>query len=109
MNVAVTDWAAVTDVVHVPTPEHVPALHPLKFDPVEAVAVSVSDVPLANEAEQVAPQLIPLTDEVTVPAPVPAFVTETVNIVGFVDAIAAVLCWPQFVPSIFAHALTVYV
>ena len=43
LNVAVTAVAAVTVVVHVPTPEHAPD-HPVKVDPASAVAVSVTRV-----------------------------------------------------------------
>jgi hypothetical protein len=42
------------------------------------VAVSVTCVPWLNWAEQVEPQLMPEGELVTVPAPVPALVTESV-------------------------------
>jgi hypothetical protein len=73
LNVAVTARAAVIDSVQV-----VPAQAPLKpanVEPLVAAAVSVTDVPLAKFALQVVPQLIPAGVDVTVPAPVPAFVT----------------------------------
>src|SRR5262245_23315514 len=57
-NVAVTAraWLIVTE--QVPVPVHAP-LQPVKAEPVLAAAVSVTTVPLLNENEQVAPQLIP--------------------------------------------------
>ena len=45
LNVAVTERAAVIDTVHVVVPVHAPA-HPAKVEPLAAVAVSVTDVPL---------------------------------------------------------------
>lgn len=74
-KVAVTaiDW--VIDTTHVPVGfVHAPD-QPLKMNPVPAVAVNVTDVPDANVAEHVAPQLIPVGLDETVP--VPAF--DTVN------------------------------
>ena len=50
-------------------------LQPVNVEPASGVAVTVTAVPDANEAEQVAPQSIPAGELVTVPEPVPAFVT----------------------------------
>ena len=74
MNVAVTARAAVIDTVQVLVPVHAP-LQPVNVEPLAAAAVSVTDVPLAKLALQVAPQLMPPVFDVTVPVPVPVFVT----------------------------------
>ena len=55
-------------------------LQPANVEPLDAAAVSVTEVPLAKLALQVVPQLMPVGDEVTVPAPVPAFVTLSANV-----------------------------
>lgn len=61
----------------VPVPVQAP-LQPAKTEPGAAGdAVRVTDEPLLNDAEQVAPQLIPAGELVTVPEPVPASVTFT--------------------------------
>ena len=52
-----------------------PPVHPAKLEPAWAVAVSATLVPEVKLAEQVAPQLIPAGEEVTVPCPVPPFAT----------------------------------
>ena len=54
-----------------PVAEQLPA-QPVKVEPVAEVVVSVTEVLLLKEAEQVEPQLIPSGSEVTVPEPVPA-------------------------------------
>ena len=54
-----------------PVAEQLP-VQPVKVEPVAGLAVAVISVLLLNEAEQVAPQLIPAGLEVTVPEPVPA-------------------------------------
>src|SRR5207249_12302473 len=59
VNVAVTVVAAESVIVHDPVPEHPPSVQPVKVEPAAGVAVSVTTVPLAKLAEQVAPQLIP--------------------------------------------------
>jgi hypothetical protein len=74
LNVAVTDWAAVIVTTHVPVPVQAPP-HAAKVEPLAAAAVRVTAVPLAMFAEQVDPQLIPPVLDVTVPLPVPDFVT----------------------------------
>ena len=52
LNVAVTVVAAVSVTVQVPVPSH-GALQPVKVEPVAAVAVNVTCVPLAKFAEHV--------------------------------------------------------
>jgi hypothetical protein len=76
-KVAVTLRAALIVTVHVAAPEQSPD-QPVKTDPAEADAVSVTTVPSLIAEEHVAPQLIPPTSDVTVPVPVPAFVTVSV-------------------------------
>ena len=75
MKVAVTVVAAESVTTQVPVPEHPPPAQPMKVEPAAAVAVRVTAVPLVKLAEQVAPQLIPTGELVTVPLPVPAGVT----------------------------------
>src|SRR5438552_2254003 len=79
-KVAVTVVAALRVTVQVPVPEQPPPLQPVKVEPAAGVAVSVTAVPLAKLAEQVAPQLIPAGELVTVPLPVPAGLTVRVNV-----------------------------
>ena len=75
MKVAVTFCAAVIVTVQVPVPLHPPPLQPVKVEPPEGVAVSVTLVPLVKLALHVLPQLIPAGLLVTVPLPVPFSVT----------------------------------
>ena len=75
VKVAVTDCAAFMVTVQVPVPLQPPPLQPVKVEPPEGVAVSVTLVPLVKLALQVLPQLIPAGLEVTVPVPVPLLVT----------------------------------
>src|SRR6266704_3302625 len=80
VKVAVTVVAAVMVTTHGPVPEHPPPLQPVKVEPVAGLAVSVTAVPLVKLAEQVAPQVIPAGELVTVPLPVPAGVTVRVKV-----------------------------
>src|SRR5437879_5838642 len=80
VNVAVTVVAALRVTVQAPGPEEPPPLQPLKVEPAAGAAVSVTAVPLAKLAAQVAPQVMPAGLLVTVPAPVPALETVSVKV-----------------------------
>lgn len=82
LNVAVTDAAEETMMLQLPVPLHAPD-QPAKVDPLLAVAVSVTDVPAVNVPLHVWPQLIPAGVLLTVPEPVPAFVTVIATLCGF--------------------------
>jgi hypothetical protein len=73
LNVAVQVLAI--SIVTTPVLQPVP-VQPAKVEPEAGAAVSVTSVPLANEAEQTLPQLIPAGLLVTVPLPVPLLVTD---------------------------------
>ncbi len=76
LNVAVTDCAWLIGTVQVAAvPEQAPP-HPANVEPDAAAAVSVTLVPLSYSAEHADPQSTPAGEEVTVPEPVPALVTE---------------------------------
>ena len=77
-----------------PVPLQAP-LQPANVDGASAVAVKVTKVPSVYVAEQVAPQLMPAGELVTVPVPVPARLTLSVL---SEDVKVAVLCcpWPQY-------------
>ena len=57
-----------------PAPVQAPP-QPVKTEPVAGAAVRVTGVPWPYASEQSEPQLMPTGEDVTVPAPVPAFVT----------------------------------
>lgn len=73
-KVAVTNLAAVMLMVQVPVPAQAPP-QPANVEPTAAVAVKVTLEPFTNDAAQVGPQEIPAGLLVTVPAPLPCFVT----------------------------------
>jgi hypothetical protein len=77
VNVAVTDRAALIVTRQELVPVQAPP-HPEKDELVPAAAVSVTTVPDRYDSEQSVPQLIPAGEDVTVPAPVPAFATLSV-------------------------------
>jgi hypothetical protein len=79
VNVAVTDFAASIVTTHEPVPVHAP-LQPPNVEVPSGVAVSVTIVPIPNDAEHVAPQLMPAGLDVTLPLPVPDFVTLNANV-----------------------------
>src|SRR5262247_4580445 len=74
-KVAVTDCAALVVTVQVPVPVQPPPLQPVKLEPAAGAAVSVTAVPLANEAEHVAPHVMPAGALVMVPLPAPLLLT----------------------------------
>src|SRR6058998_576540 len=80
VKVAVTVVAALRVTVQAPGPEQPPPLQPVKVEPAAGAAVSVTAVPLAKLAAQVAPQVMPAGLLVTVPAPVPALETVSVKV-----------------------------
>jgi hypothetical protein len=75
MKVAVTEVAAFIVTVQEPVPVQPPPLQPVKVEPVAGEAVRVTAVPVAKEAEHVAPHEIPAGLLVTVPLPAPDFET----------------------------------
>ena len=51
---------------------------PENVEPVSGVAVSVTTVPLENDAPQLVPQFMPVGLLITVPLPIPDFATVSV-------------------------------
>ncbi len=83
VKVAVTVWLLFNTTVQAPTPLQPPPLQPVKVEPPVAVAASVTEVPGAKFAVQVAVQpLMPAGALLTVPAPVPLFTTVSVVAAG---------------------------
>ena len=74
-NVAVTDFAALIGTVQVVDVVLQAPLQRVKLEPAAGTAVSVTFVPWASVATQVAPQSMPAGLLVTVPLPVPALAT----------------------------------
>jgi hypothetical protein len=70
-KLALTDFAAFMVTVQVPVPEQPPPLQPVNVAVAEGTAVKVTSVPLLNDAEQVAPQLMPAGELTTSPGPKP--------------------------------------
>ena len=99
MKVAVTNLAAfivTAQEVFVPvqSPDQPEKVVPVAVD----VAVNITDVLLAYDEEQVAPQLIPGRLEVTAPVPAPALVTVSVNIwvVAVTNTVSELVACPSF-------------
>src|SRR5439155_10840692 len=90
VKVAVTVVAAEIVTVQAPGPEQPPPLQPLKVEPAAGAAVSVTAVPFVKLAAQVAPQVIPPGELVTVPLPVPAGVTVRAKVWGVKVAVTVV-------------------
>jgi hypothetical protein len=73
-NVAVTACAAFIVSVQAAVPEQSPD-QPENLEPRPGLALSVTEVPGPNVAEHTVPQSIPAGVDVTLPVPLPAFVT----------------------------------
>ena len=67
--------------VQVPVPLHPPPDQPVKVEPADAAAVSVTLVPVENACEQLVPQSMPAGAEVTLPPPVPLLDTLSCDVV----------------------------
>src|SRR5882724_183139 len=83
LTVSVKDCCAkvaVTEVAALPVTEQPPPLQPVKVEPAVGAAVKVTAVPEANAAAHVAPQAMPAGLLVTVPAPAPALLTDSVKV-----------------------------
>jgi hypothetical protein len=78
LKVTVTVDAVFTVTTHAPVPVQAPLQFP-NVEPASGVAVSVTAVPGVTDCEHVAPQLMPAGLLVTVPEPVPFFVTVSVT------------------------------
>lgn len=78
VKVALTDVVPFTVTRHGPVPVQPTALHPLKVEPDDGVAVSVTVVPAVTDSVQSEPQLMPAGLLATVPVPVPDFVVVSV-------------------------------
>jgi hypothetical protein len=76
-KVAVTPRAPLIVTTHEPVPVQSPD-QPVKTEPAEGEAVSVTVAPSPRDALHVAPHAMPPMSDVTVPVPVPAFVTVSV-------------------------------
>ena len=88
VKVAVTDSAALMVTVHAPVPEQTP-LQAVRAEPEAGVAVKSTVIPRGKLAEQVPGQFMPAGLLVTVPAPLPATVTERTKSGGTVRVTVA--------------------
>lgn len=77
-KVAVTVVLADIVTMHDPVPEHPPPLHPMKIEPADGNASSVTTVPDTYASLQSTPQPIPIGELDTAPLPLPLFVTVSV-------------------------------
>jgi hypothetical protein len=75
VNVAVTAWAASIVTVQVVLVKNRHPVQLVNVDVASGAAVSVTSVAASNSPEQVGPQVMTPDAEVTVPPPVPVFVT----------------------------------
>src|SRR5262245_57374170 len=101
-KVAVTDCAALIVTLQVPAPVQPPPLQPVKVERAAGVAVSVTAVPLANEAEHVAPHVTPAGALVMVPLPAPLLLTVSAKLwtakVAVTDCAALIVTAQEPVP-----------
>lgn len=86
LKAAVTVLLTASSTVQTPVPEHPEPDQPVKVEPAEGVAASVTDVPAANGAKHVVPQAMPAGLLDTEPDPAPALVT--VKVFGLATKLA---------------------
>jgi hypothetical protein len=86
LNVAVTETSEDRVTLHESVPVHAPD-HPANVDPWLGVAVNATAVPVLKLALHVCPQLMPEGLLLTVPVPLPEFVTVSFAVVGPVAAV----------------------
>lgn len=91
VNSAFTVWLEFIATTQAPVPLHPPPFQPVNVDPPAAVAVRVTELPLTKLAEHELPQEMPLGVLVTVPIPVPDFVTFKVAVLATALKIAAIV------------------
>jgi hypothetical protein len=99
VNVAVTDCAEFIDTAHEPVPLHAPP-QPVNVDPLAALAVRLTDDPVANDAEQVLPQEMPAGADETVPLPVPPVCTVSVCVGCVPNSKSAVTASDEFMVTV---------
>lgn len=101
-----TDLFEPTVTVHFVSATASHPLHPVKIDPIEGTAVSVTVVLMTKSLAHVVPHAMPPGLDVTVPRPIPAFVTDSVkrfNAKTAVAALLAVMPIVQVVPETESH------
>ena len=82
-----------------PVPRQLDPVQPANDEPAAGVAVKVTIVPTANEAEQTVPQLIPAGLLVTVPDPDPPLLTVSVNVCAVTVKVTPLLARPPTVTT----------
>jgi hypothetical protein len=87
LKVAVTVMLELSVTVQLPVPEHPPPLQPENTERSLATAVRLTCVPPGKLAEQVVPQVMPAGLLLTVPLPVPDFVTFRLTPAGVAGAV----------------------
>src|SRR5260221_4792044 len=105
-NAAVTLVAASIVTRHAPIPLHAP-LQPANADPSAGAANSATEAAGEKFSVQVAPQLIPAGLEVTLPLPVPDFVTDIAYTVGVTLTEAEAAPVPAALVALTLHAYAV--
>jgi hypothetical protein len=80
LKLAVTVTEELVANAHGPVPVHPPPDQPSNTEPLPAAALNVTSVPGATVMAHDEPQLMPAGELVTVPLPVPDFVTATVTL-----------------------------
>jgi hypothetical protein len=95
-KVAVTVVSLLKVTVHVPVPEQPPPDQPVNPDPASGLAVRMTVLPPVRVTEQVLPQASAGDElDVTVPLPLPAFVTLSTAVAGMALKVAVTVVFAQ--------------